>query len=132
MDGVSDEIILGWCDADPSLRYPFAAAIAPLFNHNNDETPLGWKDLARKLLLKAPDKEAVFKEVAHRLYPTGGVGPFSTRYEVRLKLLDALDISDLPILAGSIEKAKAGLKAAGDAERRRETAEDRESSGRFE
>jgi hypothetical protein len=132
MDAVPDATVLAWCDRDPQARYPFAAAIAPLFNQTDDENPLGWKSIARALLLNAPDKEAVFKEIASRLFPTGGVGSLSSQYESRLKLLDQLDLSDMPMLAGPLEKAKGALKEEVETWRRRETERDRARSGRFE
>ena len=132
MDAVPDATLLAWCDRDPQARYPFAAAIATLFNQTNDENPHGWKSIARTLHLKAPDKEAVFKEIASRLFPTGGVGSLSSQYESRHKLLNQLDLSDMPTLAGPLAKAKEALQKEVDAWRSRETEQDRARSSRFE
>lgn len=55
MDAVPDATLVAWCDRDPAARYPFAAAIATLYNQKNDENPDGWRDMARTLLLKPPD-----------------------------------------------------------------------------
>lgn len=132
MDVVSDPVLLAWCDRDPQARYPFAAAIAPLFNQSHDEIPQAWKDITRSLLLKAPDKMAVFGEIVSRLRPTGGIGSISSQYESRLKLLNQLDLSDMPMLAEPLAKVKAELQSEGDAWRKRETDRDRERSGRFE
>ena len=132
MDIVPDDVILGWCDGDPKVRYPFAAAIALLFKRANDKEPHEWTSLARKLLLRAPDKEAIFKEIVNRLHPTSWSGSLATKLESRLKLLDQLDLSEMPALAGPLNKAKAVLKSRVEAERRRETEEDRARSGRFE
>ena len=84
MDAVPDATLVVWCDRDPLVRYPFAAAIATLYNQKNDENPDGWRDLARTLLVKAPDQEPVFKEIVSRLFPTGGVGSLSSQYDARL------------------------------------------------
>jgi hypothetical protein len=132
MDSVPDAILLAWCDRDPQARYPFAAAIASLFNQSHDEIPHAWKDIARTLLLKAPDKEAIFREIVGRLHPTGGFGSISSQYESRLKLLNQLDLSDVPILARSLAKAKVELQDEVDAWRKSETERDRARSGRFE
>jgi hypothetical protein len=132
MDTVPDATLLAWCDCAPSARYPFAAAIASLFQQTNDQNPHGWKDIARTLLVKSPDKKAVFKEIASRLYHTGGVGSLSSQYESRLKLLKQLDISDIPMLAEPLAKAIETLKTEVDVWRARETERDRERSGRFE
>lgn len=55
MDAVPDATLVAWCDRDPVARYPFAAAIATLYNQKDDENPDGWRDIARTLLLKTPD-----------------------------------------------------------------------------
>jgi hypothetical protein len=132
MDAVPDATLVAWCDQDPAARYPFAAAIATLYNQKNDESPDGWRDLARTLLVTAPDQEPVFKEIVSRLFPTGGVGSLSSQYEARLKLLSKLDLSDMPKLAVPLAKAKAALQEEVDAWRRRETEQDRARSSRFE
>jgi hypothetical protein len=132
MDAVPDATLLAWCDRDPRVRYPFAAAIAVLFDETNDENPLTWKNITRTLLLNAPDEEAVFKEIASRLFPTGGVGSLSSQYDTRLKFLDQLDLSDMPTLAAPLAKAKDALQKEVDVWRSRETERDRARSSRFE
>jgi hypothetical protein len=124
MDVVPDDTLLAWCNRDPQARYPFATAIAPLFVQTNDENPHGWRSITRALLLNAPDKDAVFKEIASRLFPTGGVGSLSSQNESRLKLLNQLDLSDMPMLVA--------LQSEVEDWRRRETERDRARSGRFE
>ena len=114
------------------MRYPFAAAIASLFHQNNDKNLNGWKDIARDLLLQAPSKEAVFEEIASRLFDTGGLGSLSSQYDSRLKLLEELDISDMPTLAEPFAKAKQKFKSEVDVLRSRDTERDRARSERFE
>jgi hypothetical protein len=70
MDTVADDIIIGWCDLDPRIRYRVAAAVVRLFKRPNDKAPYERASLTRQLLLKAPDPEAVFKEIVDRLHPT--------------------------------------------------------------
>ena len=91
-----------------------------------------WTNLARQLLLKAPDPEAVFKEVAGRLHPKSWGGSLATKLESRLKLLDQLDVGAVPDLAASLDMAKAMLNRQIDLERRREAEKDCARSGRFE
>jgi hypothetical protein len=74
----------------------------------------------------------VFKEIASRLFPTGGVGSLSSQYEARLKLLGQLDLSDMPALAAPLARAKDALQKEVDAWRSCETEQDRARSGRFE
>lgn len=132
MDAVPDSTVIAWCDRDPKARYPFAAAIVPLFDQTNNENPHGWKNIARTLLLNASEKDAVFKPIARRLYPTGGVGSLSSQHESRLKLLDQLDLSGLPTLALPLAKVREALEEEVDVWRGRETERDRARSSRFE
>jgi hypothetical protein len=115
MNTVPDATLLGWCDNDPRARYPFAAAIASLFQRTNDENPDGWKDIARNLLVRAPDQQSVFEEMVNRLHTIGGSGPLSSQYDSRLKLLEQLDVSDMPVLAQPLANAKETLRSEVDA-----------------
>jgi hypothetical protein len=56
----------------------------------------------------------------------------SSQYESRLKLLNQLDLSDMPALAEPLATAKAALQSEMDGWRKRETESDRVRSGRFE
>jgi hypothetical protein len=102
MDTVADDIIIGWCDLDPKTRYPLAAAVALLFKRPSDKAPHEWTSLTRQLLLKAPDQEAVFKEIVGRLHATSWSGSLATALEARLTLLDQLDINAVPALAAAL------------------------------
>jgi hypothetical protein len=132
MDEVLDATLIAWCDRDPEARYPFAAAIATLYNQKNNENPDGWRDIARILVSNAQNKEAVFKEIASRLFRTSGFGSLSSQYESRLKLLNQLDLSGMPTLVAPLAGAKSALQTEVDAWRNRETDRDRATSGRFE
>ena len=129
---VVDDVIIGWCDRDPNTRYPLAAAVALLFKRPSDKAPHEWTNLARQLLLKAPDPEAVFKKVAGRLHPKSWSGSLATKLESRLELLDQLDVGAVPDLAAALDMAKAMLKRQIDVERRHEAEKDCARSGRFE
>ncbi len=57
LDVVPDEILLGWCDCDPALRYPLAAAVATLFKRPKEGEPHEWMPLTGKLLEKRPIRD---------------------------------------------------------------------------
>ena len=132
MASVPNSVLLEWCKSDPAIRYPFAAAIAAVFSQSNDGVPGNWNPITRSLLLNAPDKEAVFAVIASRLHPGGGVGSLSSQYELRLNLLNELDLNDIPSLAPAFSAARQTLEAEVAAWRKRETDRDRERGGRFE
>jgi hypothetical protein len=132
MRHVADDVITGWCDGDPATRYPLAAAVALLFKRPSDKAPHEWTSLTRLLLLKAPNPEAVLKEVVHRLSPRSWSGSLATKLESRLTLLGQLSIDGVPAIAPAFERAKQELARRIDAERHSEMNEDSARSGRFE
>jgi hypothetical protein len=129
---ISDQTLLDWCDADPKVRYPFAAATALLFARPNDQTPHEWQPIAKKLLERAPDPVAVFEAISPRLWPTSFSGPISSKFESRLELLGKLEIGSDPALVAAVIEARAQLATRIEEARRSELEEDRAESGRFE
>ena len=97
LDVVPDEVLLGWCDRDPALRNPFAAAVATLFKE-----PHEWMPLTGKLLEKTPDPGLVLNEIIRRLNPPNWNGSLATKLEGRLKLLNSMPGSEIPGLAAKI------------------------------
>jgi hypothetical protein len=129
---VPDQLLLDWCDADPNVRYPFAAATALLFARPNDQTPHEWQPIAKKLLERAPDPVAVFQAISLRLWPMSFSGSVASKFESRLQLLDKLEVGSDPALVASVNAARAALAAKVEELRRSELEDDREQSGRFE
>ncbi len=132
LDGLPDEIFLTWCDRNPEVRYPLAASVGTLFKRPDEGKPHQWTPLAGKLLEKAPNACLVLNEIVPRFYPSGWSGSLATKLEERLKLLDSIPSGDAPALAAAIVKAKGDLQATIDAQRVRETEENRARSNRFE
>jgi hypothetical protein len=132
LDVLRDEVLLTWCDRDPSAHYPLAASVVTLFKRPNEGVPHEWTPLTRKLFEKAPDPCLLLNEVVQRLYPSSYGGSLATELEGRLKLLNSLPGGDAPALAAAMSAAKTDLQASIDAERRREKEEDRARSNRFE
>jgi len=129
---VPDNVIIGWCDRDPAIRYSIAAAVTVLFKRPSEQAPHEWTNLAGQLLAKAPDPEAVFEELICRLHPRGWSGSLASKLETRLHLLEQLDIAAIPRLQARFAAAKTTLKTEIEKERQREIEEDRARKGRFE
>ena len=132
MDAIPDDIVIGWCDRYPEIRYPLMAAVAPMLKKPTDQVPNEWTNLIQRLLLAAPDPEPVFIEILNRLRPMSWSGSRSTILESNLKLLDHIDIGATPALKAIMDKAKDNLRREIESQRRSETAEDIARSGRFE
>jgi hypothetical protein len=129
---VSDDVLLAWCDVSPEIRYPIMTASARLFGRPANNEPHEWLPLTAKILAKAPDPQAVLKEIAWRLQPTGWSGSLATKLEGRLRLLERLPIGQSPALADALEAAKAALQERIEVERKREAADSRLRNRRFE
>jgi hypothetical protein len=132
LDALPDDIVITWCDREPSLRYPLAASFVMLFRAPQDGEPQEWTPITSKLLRKAPDPTRVLNEIIYRLHPSSWSGSLANKLERRLELLSKLPDADGPSLAGPIADAKVKLQAYIDAERRREQEEDRLHNNRFE
>jgi hypothetical protein len=132
IEGVPDQLIIDWCNRDPTARYPFLAAITVLFRRPDDKSLHAWTSLARRLLAEAPNAAAVFEQVVSRLYPTSWSGSLATKLESRLALLNQIDVGQNATLAEAITKAKRLFEKRVVDERKHETDEDRSQSGRFE
>ncbi|MBH5373518.1 hypothetical protein [Bradyrhizobium glycinis] len=129
---VPDDVLLGWCDVDPAVRYPLMAASAGLFKRPANNEPHEWLPLASKLLTKAPDPHAILKEIVRRLRPWSWSGSLATQLEGRLKLLEQLPAGHGPQIADGLNKAKSDFQEWIAKERRNEAAESRERDSRFE
>lgn len=132
LEVVSDDLLLAWCDADPTVRYPLMAASAGLFKRPTNNEPHEWLPLASKLLQKAPDPQAVLKEIVRRLRPRSWSGSLATKLEGRLKLLGQLPTDQTHGLADALSSAKADLLEWIAKERKYEAAESRARGSRFE
>jgi hypothetical protein len=130
LDVVSDESLLEWCNCDPVVRYPTAAAFASLFRRPKNGEPHQWMPLAVRLLAKAPEPLKVFKNIVDRLYPTSWSGSLASKLESRLKLLEQLAMPDAPGMLDAFNRAKVGFEERIRKEREREAEEGR--SARFE
>ncbi|MDP4025168.1 hypothetical protein Q8W71_21280 [Methylobacterium sp. NEAU 140] len=132
MSGVPDEVVIAWCDHAPAERYPLAATFTQLFTRPRDTTRLAWTDLALRLLSGASDPVAVFDVIIERLRPNEWSGSLAAEMQIRLDLLDSLDIAALPVLSGPLETARLAFGSRIERERRRERERERERNSRFE
>jgi hypothetical protein len=131
-EGLSDEVLLGWCSRDPKTRYALTAAFAEIYKPGASAGTYEWTTLGEQLLMRAPDPAGVLTEMVKRIHPTSWDGSLAAELESRLRLLDRLEIKGEPVLTNALKDVKAQLKRRVETERRRETAEDRGRSERFE
>ncbi|MHC2313114.1 hypothetical protein ACVIHC_000160 [Bradyrhizobium diazoefficiens] len=129
---VSEDVLLQWGGADPVIRYPFIAAIAPLFESTVggvDKIPRDWRPLAKTLLENAPEPVAVLRGIAHHLWPTQIEGSVASAFEARLRLLDRLEIGSDPALIAAFREEREKLAEHVEKWRRSELTENNRRPG---
>lgn len=88
---IPDEVLIRWCKADSSYRYPLAASIIPFVEHTKDGNILFWSKQAKSLLLQASDLEKVLSTFINRFEPMSWVGSRATIMESYMPLFDQLE-----------------------------------------
>lgn len=132
MDSVPDDVLVAWCEADPTGRYPVAAATITLFRRPEEKAPLQWTPAARLVLEKASDRVQVLAEFLRRFRPRSWSGSRAAIIESNARMLDELDFEGDAAAISFIEQAKKGLADAIAEEQRWETQRDRGRDERFE
>jgi hypothetical protein len=132
VQAVPDDILAAWCEGDPVIRYPIAAAVGVVFRRPGKDAPEEWTPLARRLLVAAPDPVPVLHALVRRLRPNGWSGSLATILEARLALLQTLDVTDLPRLSAAYQSTLEALRRSVDGERAREAEEGRGRQTSFE
>ncbi len=69
IDLVSKEELARWCDQDPAIRYPIAAAIVAAFTRADGKALPKWTETALYLLEKAPERVKVLELFVRRFIP---------------------------------------------------------------
>ena len=129
---VADDVIVAWCNGDPTVRYPIAAAICALYHRPQERGASAWRPLVRLLLENAPDPTRVFSEIVRRLYPSTWSGSLASKLEERLRLLETIPIDNLSVLQPVMDSALQTMSGRIAAERASEQQEDRSQNARFE
>jgi len=129
---VSDDIIIGWCENEPAVRYPLATGAVLLFARPNEKEPYDWMPIVRRLLQSSPNPLAVLEVIVDRLRVNSWSGSRALKMEARLELLRCLDVgNDHALLELLIATTKA-LAASIERERGVEAENDRMRARRFE
>lgn len=107
--------LLGWCNADPTSRYPAAARIVKALSRETNNEPFKWSPQALALLENAPDGESVLQLMTQQFIPSSWWGSRSSIIEERARLLEKLPSK----MAHAVAKVRGGDRAK-DSNRKRE------------
>jgi len=132
MDVVSKEELARWCDRDPAMRYPIAAAVVTAFTHADGKALPKWTDTALYLLERAPERLKVLELFVRRFMPMSWSGSRATIIESNARLLDDLEGHPDPSVVEFVAREKTRLASVVQGERRAETLADSRRDERFE
>jgi hypothetical protein len=131
-DAIPVDVLIAWCESDPSVRYPLAAAIVTFDSRvEGGSVPQVWSETAVALLVGAPDPQRVLATFVERLRPMSWIGSRAALIEANARLLDEVE-GVVPSLKSYAMTAKARLMQDAARERQREVERDRGDNERFE
>jgi len=131
-DFVEPDLLIRWCEEDPSARFPLAASgIAP-FELDKDKMPRTWNPTALRLLASAADRVAVAEQLIANFSPISSWGSRAEVIEASGKLLDDLGQFHDEALNNYTAEQRERLSNVVEEERKTDRIMDIERDDRFE
>jgi hypothetical protein len=87
---IADNIIIDWCEQNPSARYPVVATSIVAYRKGENENQLEWSPLSLTTIDNAPDAVAVLTEFKKSFRPMSWSGSRADIMQRRLKLISSL------------------------------------------
>jgi hypothetical protein len=131
-DVISENELLEWCNQEPQIRYPLAAAAITFATEPDASGRRHWTSVALQLLKHAPDRGLVLKELIAQFTPMSWSGSLAAALESNLRLLDDLENYPDPKLAPAISQNKIELSRMIERERLWEAEQEKQRDERFE
>ena len=96
---IADNVIIDWCENNPSARYPVAAASIVAYRQGESENQLEWTPLSLAIIDNAPDVVAVLNEFKRAFRPMSWSGSRADIMQKRLSLLSSLKSHKNPVVS---------------------------------
>ena len=129
---ISDDVLIAWCEMDPSSRYTIAIATVNVFEKSNETERYEWRPIIYSILSNAPELEKVLEKLGQALRPSGWSGSRADILENRSFLLIELQDHKNAEVASWAKRDFANLQQDIAYEREREQARNRDRNERFE
>jgi hypothetical protein len=129
---IQDNIIIDWCEINPSARYPKIAACIVAYQPNEQKNGLEWTPLSLAVINKAPDIAAVLNAFKNNFSPTSWSGSRAGIMEQRLSLITQLKTHENPIISVCAHDAEKAFAEEIERERQWENERNRTQDERFE
>lgn len=88
LTGISDDVLIAWCEENPAKRYPLISESIELFTIESGQPE--WRPLAYSLFENAPDMQQVLNNIILTIEPTSWSGSRADILQSRLKLFKDL------------------------------------------
>jgi hypothetical protein len=131
-DFVELDLLMEWCEEDPSARFPLAASGVAPFEVDTEKMPTTWSPVALRLLVNAPDRIAVAQHLIANFSPISSWGSRADVIEASGRLLDDLGQFQDEALNHYLAQEKERLAHAVEEERKTDRWTDIERDDRFE
>jgi len=130
MSAIKDEVIITWCNINPTVRYPeIASVIVPYRNIGHG---IEWTPLAITLIRNSSDPVVVLNQLKHSFRPTSWGGSRAEIMQTYMPLLLQLQQHEYPIVSHWATEEEGAFSEEIRSEREWELAHDRELNERFE
>ena len=87
---IKDEVIIDWCEVNPSVRYPKVAPVMVSFQHNEHKNSPEWTPLSLVIMNNAPDVIALLNAFKRTFRPSSWSGSLADIMERGLTLISQL------------------------------------------
>jgi len=108
-DKIAEEVLLSWCDEAPGIRYAAVAGSVTPVELIGAPGQTQWRSVARRLLDRAPDRQAVLKCFMEKFTPWSWRDSRAGIIQSNLRLLEGLTGYTDPQLLEFINEQKARL-----------------------
>jgi hypothetical protein len=129
---ITDGVLLSWCEADPTSRYPSVASTMRAFRKSDETGRYEWKPCVYTILEKAPDLEGILEHIDGAIRPMSWSGSRADILQRRAVLYLQLYEHDNEEVVAWARSRHATLQEEIRYERNREEQEDRGRNESFE
>lgn len=87
---IPENILVGWCEEDPTARYPLIVSSLQTYSKSKDSEELYWEPIVFSIFEKSPNIKAVLSQLESEIYPMSWSGSRAEGMAKRLPLLEKL------------------------------------------
>ncbi|MEX0905942.1 MAG: hypothetical protein WD028_09490 [Balneolaceae bacterium] len=117
---LKDDIIIEWCEENPTERYPIIASVITPFHKSKEANHYEWTSLAKYIINNSPNTEMVLDNFYRSLYPNSWSGSLASTLQTQMPLIADLKDHENPAVADWAFNAEMMFEKEIQLERQRE------------